>query len=201
MFDNILRKKLDPLSEQVITVTRLHKIHPTVITMTGFAVGCIASPLIITQNYLIALPFILGNRILDGFDGLIAKRTSRITPLGGYLDITLDFVFYALIALSFGLATPENAVPALILLFSFMGCGTCFLAHGLAVKELQHPSKTYKLFDYVTGFAEGGEVILFFSLFCLFPDSFERLALIFAGLCMMTIIFRTWHLIQQTRKT
>lgn len=199
MFDNLLRNKLDPLSERVITLTRLDKVHPTTITLTGFMIGCIASPLIISQHYAYALPFILINRILDGFDGLIAKRTQKITPLGGYLDITLDFIFYALIVMSFGLSTPENAIPALILLFSFMGCGTCFLAHGLTIKELQHPAKTYKLFDYVTGFAEGGEVIFFFCLFCLFPEKFSLFALIFSALCLMTIIFRTWHLIQQVK--
>lgn len=200
MFDTYFRQKLDPLSEQIITWTRLHKLHPTTITITGFSVGCLAAPLIVTQNYLLALPFILGNRILDGFDGLIAKRTGKITALGGYLDITLDFIFYALVAMSFGLAATENTAPALILLFSFMGCGTCFLAHGLAVKELQHPAKTYKLFDYVTGFAEGGEVIFFFTAFCLFPQYFPTLALIFATLCILTIIYRTWHLIQQVRE-
>ena len=37
------------------------------------------------------------NRILDGFDGMYARKTGRTTEFGGYLDIIVDFTIYGLI--------------------------------------------------------------------------------------------------------
>ena len=51
-------------------------------------------PRIMGQYYLLALLFILLNRIGDGLDGAIARQT-QTSDAGGFLDICLDFIFYA----------------------------------------------------------------------------------------------------------
>lgn len=79
-------------------------------TLFGFAVGCLAFPALITEHYLLALIFIGLNRICDGLDGALA-RIQGITDSGGFLDISLDFLFYSLIPFGFVLANPEqNAI-------------------------------------------------------------------------------------------
>ena len=37
---------------------------------------------------------------------------------------------------------------------------------------------------------EGGETIAFFLLFCLFPAYFPTLAIVFAALCLLTVMQR-----------
>ncbi|MGQ7148234.1 CDP-alcohol phosphatidyltransferase family protein, partial [Escherichia sp. SS-MK2] len=53
--------------------------------------------------YLAALVVILLNRLLDGLDGALARRRG-LTDAGGFLDISLDFLFYALVPFGFILA-------------------------------------------------------------------------------------------------
>jgi hypothetical protein len=66
--------------------------------------------------------------LLDGLDGSVARLTQP-TDAGGFLDIALDFVFYAAIPLAFAVANPAtNALPAAALLASFIGTGSSFLA-------------------------------------------------------------------------
>ena len=64
-----------------------------------------------------------------------------------FLDIALDFVFYALFPLGFALADPTaHALPAAVLIASFVGTGSSFLAfasiaarRGLTAED--YPSK------------------------------------------------------------
>jgi hypothetical protein len=37
---------------------------------------------------------------------------------------------------------------------------------------------------------EGAETIAFFALFCLFPGFFPTLAIVFAALCLLTVVQR-----------
>jgi hypothetical protein len=54
---------------------------------------------------------LLGSRLMDGLDGAVARATQP-TDRGGFLDITLDFLFYAAIPLAFAVADPAaNALP------------------------------------------------------------------------------------------
>lgn len=86
-------------------------------TVFGFVLGCFALPALITEQYLLALLFILLNRICDGLDGALA-RIQGITDAGGFLDISLDFLFYSLIPFGFVLANPEqNAIAGAFLIF------------------------------------------------------------------------------------
>ncbi|MFM6999566.1 MAG: CDP-alcohol phosphatidyltransferase family protein [Limnohabitans sp.] len=73
------------------------------------------------------MALLLASRLLDGLDGSVARLTQP-TDAGGFLDIALDFVFYAAIPLAFAVAQPAtNALPA-ALLASFIGTGSSFLA-------------------------------------------------------------------------
>jgi phosphatidylglycerophosphate synthase len=51
------------------------------------------------------LALLLASRLMDGLDGAVARLTAP-TDRGAFLDITLDFLFYASIPLAFALADP-----------------------------------------------------------------------------------------------
>ena len=68
-------------------------------------------------------------------DGALARRTVA-TERGAFLDISLDFVFYAAIPLAFAALLPEqNALAAAALLAAFVVTGTSFLAFAVMAEK------------------------------------------------------------------
>ena len=164
------------------------------ITITGFLLGMVAIPLLSQGYYFLALLAIVTNRILDGLDGTLA-RMSTPSDAGGFLDITLDFIFYSGVVLGFALASPQqNALAACTLIFSFMGTGASFLAYAVMAErhQLKPPHHQHKSLYYLGGLAEGTETITLFALCCLLPDHFVQLAYGFSAICIWTAVLRVW---------
>jgi phosphatidylglycerophosphate synthase len=139
------------------------------------------------RNYGVGLVLILINRLADGLDGDVARRTSP-TDLGAYLDIVCDFVFYSAVAFGFALAHPENAVAGAFLIFSFVGTGSSFLAFAAIAgrRSLTTTARGRKSIYYLGGVTEGTGTILAFGAFCLVPASFRVGAFVFGTLCWLT---------------
>ncbi|EKD60003.1 MAG: hypothetical protein ACD_54C01002G0001 [uncultured bacterium] len=137
---------------------------------------------------------LLLNRLADGLDGALA-RLQGATDRGAFLDIALDFLFYALFPLGFALADlAQNALPAAVLIASFIGTGSSFLAFASIAAQRGLTASAYptKGIYYLGGLTEGAETIAIFALMCLFPQAFPTLALIFAAACFLTTLLR-WH--------
>lgn len=162
------------------------------VTVGGFIIGMLALPALALQWYGVALVLILVNRLSDGLDGAVARQTT-MTDAGGFLDIVLDFIFYNAVVVGFYLADPgQNALAAVVLLFSFAGTGSSFLAfasiaakHGLS--NVRYPNKSL---HYMGGLTEGFETIVAFVLFCLWPQHFVVLAYLFSAACWITTLTR-----------
>jgi phosphatidylglycerophosphate synthase len=194
MLDNKANKILKPIMVRIARFLLKWHIKADTITLLGFGVGLLGILAIANGYFGLGLCFILINRIFDGLDGAIA-RESVTTDAGGYLDIVLDFVFYSGIVLAFIFANAsQNAVAAGLLLFSFMGTGASFLAFAAMAERYQIADKSHvnKAIHYVQGITEGTETIIFFVLFCLFPQWFPVIAYIFALLCIITTITRVY---------
>ena len=163
------------------------------VSLAGFVIGMLALPLLALELHGWALLAILLNRLLDGLDGAVARQTG-ITDCGGFLDITLDFIFYAAVVLGFALSTPANALPAATLLFAFMGTGSSFLAFAIMAgkRGIENPVYHHKSLYYLGGLTEGSETIALFVLMCLWPAAFATFAYGFALLCGITTLTRLW---------
>lgn len=162
------------------------------ITLAGFAVGVLSLPALAWGLHGLALVFIGLNRIMDGLDGAVARLTGA-TDRGAFLDIALDFVFYALVPVGFALADPaQNALPAVILVAAFVGTGSSFLAFAAvaAKRGLDAESFPSKGIYYLGGLTEGFETIALFVAICLFPAWFPALAYVFAAACAITTLTR-----------
>lgn len=164
------------------------------VTLFGFAMGCFAFPALIAEYYLLALTFIVINRVCDGLDGALA-RIQGITDAGGFLDISLDFLFYSLIPFGFVLANPEqNAVAGAFLIFSFIGTGSSFLAFAIMAgkRGIDNPVYKNKSLYYMSGLTEGTETIASFIAFCLFPQHFAVISYVFGAACWFTTFTRIY---------
>lgn len=201
MFDTRIRPLIDPPLNAAGRAIASRGITADQITIAGFLVGLLAVPALWGGQTWLALFFILCNRIADGLDGAVARAT-KLSDSGGYLDIVLDFIFYASVPLGFALMDPAtNALPAAVLLFAFMGTGSSFLTFAImAAKnglETDHQGK--KSLYYLQGLTEGFETIALFVLCCLLPGWFWLLALIYAVMCAVTTITRIWTSVQTFR--
>ncbi len=162
------------------------------VTVAGFAMGCAAAVLIAVGWPLWGLAWLLASRLCDGLDGAVA-RLSKPTDRGAFLDITLDFLFYASIPLAFAVADPPaNALPAAVLLAAFIGTGSTFLAFAALAQKRGLVSTEFpnKGLYYLGGFTEATETIVCFVLMCWWPQHFALWAYGFAVLCALTIASR-----------
>ncbi|WP_067519351.1 CDP-alcohol phosphatidyltransferase family protein [Endozoicomonas ascidiicola] len=192
MFDKWTASLVQIPLKQIALKAGTFGITPNQVTVAGFCMGMLAIPLLAMNAYSLALIAIVINRILDGLDGALA-RLNQPTDAGGFLDITLDFIFYSGIVVGFALADPtNNALAASVLIFSFMGTGSSFLAFAIMAEkhQLTEPHFKHKSLYYLGGLAEGTETILLFVLFCLFPHYFSILAYSFAAICFLTTFLR-----------
>ncbi len=159
------------------------------VTLVGFGIGLAAAAAIAMQSYLLGLVLLLASRVADGLDGPVARLTQP-TDRGAFLDICLDFLFYASIPLAFAIASPAaNALPAAVLLAAFIGTGSSFLAFAVLAQKRgmassDHPDKGLY---YLGGLTEATETLICFGLMCVWPQKFAWWAYGFAVLCALTI--------------
>jgi phosphatidylglycerophosphate synthase len=191
VLDGRIRKLIDPLLDRTGAALARGGLSANAITVIGFLFGAGAWAALALGCYPLALVLILINRLLDGFDGAVARRRGA-TDLGGYLDITLDFFFYAGVPFFFAVGRPEVGLAAAFLVFSFVGTGSSFLAFAAvaARRGLTTEVRGRKSIYYLGGLTEGAETIALFVLICLRPDWFEVLAWVFGGLCWVTTACR-----------
>jgi phosphatidylglycerophosphate synthase len=191
MFDRALRRRIDPLLDVLARKARAAGLTADRVSWIGFGLGLLAMVAIASGAEFWGLLLLGANRLCDGVDGSLARLT-RPTDRGAYLDIVLDFIFYAGFVFACALARPEHAVAAAFLIFAFVGTGTTFLAHAImaAKRGLGEDANSGKGFTYLGGFTEGTETIAVFVLVLLFPAAFNWLAWIFGILCWLTTATR-----------
>ncbi|WP_292289461.1 CDP-alcohol phosphatidyltransferase family protein [Marivita sp.] len=162
------------------------------ITVLGFLIGVLGVLALWMGLFWTALVCLALNRLADGLDGAVARLTQP-TDRGAFLDIALDFMFYGLFPLGFALLDPAtNALPAAVLICSFVGTGSSFLAFSIIAEKRGILSDAYptKGIYYLGGLTEGTETIALFVAMCLFPAAFPWLAFTFAALCGITTLTR-----------
>ncbi len=194
MLDRHIIPIIKPPLRRVALLAHGRNITADQLTFAGFACGIASFLCLVFQRSDLALIFFAVNRLADGIDGELA-RLSEGTDAGAFLDITLDFVIYALIPVGFALYNPgTNALPAAVLVASFVGTGASFLAFASQADKhaISHPDFSYKGLYYLNGLAEGTETILCFVLMCLFPAWFPVFAYVFAFICVITTVNRIY---------
>ncbi|WP_374377140.1 CDP-alcohol phosphatidyltransferase family protein [Dongia sp.] len=186
MFDRALRRRIDPFLELIAARAQRMGLAADHVTWGGFIVGLGAMLAVALDMRNAALLLLFANRLCDGIDGALARRSSP-TARGAYLDIVLDFLFYAGFVFVFAVAQPTNALAAAFLIFSFVGTGTSFLAFAIVAAQKQLPAEDAKKgFAHLGGLTEGAETILLFSAMLVWPQAFATLAWTFGILCWLT---------------
>jgi phosphatidylglycerophosphate synthase len=192
VLDAKLRPLIDPPLNAVGRALAGVGVTANALTFTGLALGLAGAAAIALGHIGWGLALIIANRLLDGLDGAVA-RVRGPSDLGGYFDIVADFAFYVSIPLGFGILSPANTLPALVLVASFVLTGVSFLAFAVIAGKRGATTEAHgkKSFFYSTGLAEGTETIAVFIAMCLFPAWFGVIAYGYAALCVLTVFQRS----------
>jgi phosphatidylglycerophosphate synthase len=192
VLDAKIRPLIDPPLNAIGRVLAGAGVTANALTFTGLALGLGGAVAIALGQIGWGLVLIIANRLLDGLDGAVA-RVRGPSDLGGYFDIVADFAFYVSVPLGFGILAPANALPALVLVASFVLTGVSFLAFAVIAAKRGASTEAHgkKSFFYSTGLAEGTETIAVFISMCLFPEWFAPLAFGYAALCTLTVFQRS----------
>lgn len=192
MLDRFITPVIRPAVVRIAAGLARRGVSADLVTFTAFGIGAVAMVCITLQAYIAGAILILISRLCDALDGAVARQTEA-TDSGGFLDISLDFLFYAGIVLAFALSAPKaNALPAAVLLTSFIGTASSFLAFAAlaakrGIQSMEYPDKS---FYFLGGLAEATETLLFFMAMCIWPHYFAPLAYSFAFICAITTFTR-----------
>ena len=192
MFDRLATRLIRPAVDALAAPLARAGVEANTVTGLALALGFGAAALIANGVFALGGVLIVLSRAFDALDGAVARQT-HATDLGGFLDIVLDFVFYASIPLAFALADPtHNALAAAVLLAAFVGTGSSFLAFAVIAAKRKWDNLAYpnKSFYFLGGLTEGFETLLCFIAMCCWPGYFSELAWGFAALCVVTLVTR-----------
>ncbi len=197
----MLDRRLRPVKEKILTpLARVlgDRVHPMAVTLTAFLVGVGAAVCAARGTLGLALGCWIVNRLLDGFDGTLA-RTQRVqSDLGGYVDLLLDFVVYAAIpvGLVLGVASATRApvaLAALALISTFYVNAASWLYLSALLEKRGAGAQARGELTSVSmpeGIVGGVETIAFYVLFFLWPAHLVTLFTSMAALVVVTIVLR-----------
>ena len=194
MFDRAATAIIKPGVDRLARLLVGSGVNANQMTWLGFGLGIAAAVLVAVGKFQVAALVVLASRLCDALDGAMARQT-QVTDAGGFLDIALDFLFYASMPLAFALADPPaNALPAAVLLAAFIGTMSSFLAFAVMaakrnMRNLAYPDKS---FYFLGGLTEATETLAFMLAMCVWPQQFATLAYLFAALCAITMATRIW---------
>lgn len=194
MLDRHASALIKPAVKAVAATLARAGITANQVTLAGFFIGLVAAFLIANNAYTAGAAAIFLSRFCDALDGAVARQHGA-TDRGGFLDITLDFLFYASIPLAFAFADPaRNALPAAVLLAAFIGTGSSFLAFAAiaAKRGIHNTTCPDKSFYFLGGLTEATETLAVFAAMCFWPQQFAALAYGFSVACAVTLGTRLW---------
>lgn len=171
-------------------------LSPNVITLFSFILGLGSVYFIVSNRLSLALCLWILNRIFDGLDGAVARESGKQSDFGGYLDILVDFILYAMIPIAFtyvfGWGQRSWIILAgMISLFYINSASWMYLSAILEKRKAGSESKEEQTsITMPSGIVEGTETIIIFTLFYLFPLKINLLFTVMTLSLLPGICFR-----------
>ena len=176
------------------------RLTPNAISLTGFALNLAAAGLVVGRMFFLAgVAFIIGS-VMDTLDGRYSRMSGKGTPFGAFLDSTLDRLeegaVLTAVAAYFAARHNQVAVAAVVVavLGSLMVSYTRARAEALGLScKVGLATRPVRVVILSAGlvFAKGASL-----------GHFELLApavYVLAGLTVLTMLQRIWHVRQQLR--
>jgi phosphatidylglycerophosphate synthase len=181
MLDATVRRSLAAPLDRAAAALHRAGLGPNSVTFAAFMCGLLAIAFTGLSFYLAALVFLFLFRAFDLIDGALARRT-RITPLGGFLDLSLGYLIWGGVAFAFVLSRQQNGLAGTFLILALMADAvTCIAARLFSVlPEKGGPIPRSLIISGQT------ESFIVFAVMMLVPWSFGFLPYLYGVLCFIT---------------
>lgn len=143
------------------------QILPNVVTVLGLCAGLTALRLILSGRFEQAVMLIAAAVVLDGLDGLLARKLDAATPFGAELDTLSDFLNFGVVPalLAYHLALSQAHATVWVLVLVYAVCACLRLARFNVDRARPTPAETRRF----TGVpAPGGAVLALWPVFLTF---------------------------------
>ncbi len=156
------------------------------VTGAGLLIGLGACAAAAAATWWAALVLWLLNRMLDGLDGAIARRTN-VSDLGGMLDFLADFVVYGGFLVGVAIAEPGARVACAALLAAYLLNNVALLSFASLIEKRGLPLGDERSLRFTSGLTEGTETVIAYSAICLFPAQAATIAWVFSAMVLVTV--------------
>ena len=191
MIGNKIGHRLDPFLYKILSTLFGKQGNPNSFTIMGFIATLIASILILKEFWMVAGLMIILSGLFDLFDGVIARKLGKVTPLGGFLDSVLDRYSDLLLLLALLIHYLRKGAPDLVVLTSVVSIGTILIPYVRAKAEsIQIPCSI--------GLMERAERIILLSAGVLF-QWMEPILWILAVFTHFTVFHRIYYVWKKLR--
>lgn len=193
MFDNTMRQVKETAFRPFARWFR--NVPPVLLTLISLLFGLLAFAALLSQFYWLAFIAWFFNRAFDALDGVVARMQDSQSDFGGYLDILVDFIVYALVPIGLVLGQPSAVgfVALVLLLAVFYVNAASWMYLSAILEKRAVGSQAQGEQTSVTmpaGIIGGTETIIFYSLFIIFNHWFIWLFGLMAILVAVTIMQR-----------
>lgn len=196
MFDDVLRRLKDrwfaPLARALGT-----GVTPMSVTLVAFVAGVATAWAVVEGRNTLALALWVVNRALDGLDGTLARVQETQSDLGGYVDIVLDFVVYAIIPLAMIVVGGETrlAQAGAFLLATFFVNAASWMYLAAILERRDRGAKASGELTTITmppGIVAGTETVLLYAAFILWPAWRAEGFVVMGALVLGNVAQRLW---------
>ena len=191
MIGNKIGHQLDPFLYKVLSKVFGERGNPNSFTFMGFLATLIASIFILKEFWVAAGLMIILSGLFDLFDGVVARKSGKVTAFGGFLDSVLDRYSDLLVLLALLIYYLNKGNSALVILTFFVAIGTVLISYVRAKAEsIQIPCSV--------GLMERAERIILLSAGALF-NLMEPILWILAILTHFTVLQRIFYVWRKLR--
>lgn len=170
----------------------LHRlgITPDQVTVAAVSLGIAAAVLVGSGWFAVGLVTWVAGRLLDGYDGLLARISGRSSLFGGFLDITFDMLAYSAMAVGFAVAMPGDRTLWLFVMVGYVMAITTTLALSSLLERADRELGGDRSLQFTAAPAEGGETTAVYILIALVPAWSRPVLAIWIALLAATFVHR-----------
>jgi phosphatidylglycerophosphate synthase len=161
------------------------------ISVAAAVLGLAAAVLVAVQLTWAGVALWLVSRVLDGYDGMVARLSGSSTLFGGYLDITLDMLAYSAMAIAFAIAMPADRVLWMLVLLGYVMAITTTLALSSLAEKADRQLGGNRSIQFTRALAEGGETTIVYVVIALAPSVSRYVLVVWIAMLAITVVQRT----------
>ena len=186
MLDSPVHRAFSPLLDGIAAPLARRSVSATAVTVAGFVAGGAAIVFIVSGFYGIGFLLLLLNRLADGVDGAVARRTES-TAHGEFLHTLLNYMVVAAVPFAFAASRPINALAASFLLLAFIAWMVTELGVRLMQTHDSHDGYPVDPRHVPTSLCGFTETFIVFALMCFAPWAFSVLCYLYGILLFVSV--------------